>query len=121
MIGFAGGNETLWDNGVTTTGHDSVSTFSQAGGDRVSLNSATDTIANVLGTASTSGGNTTVTLHVGSTITFIGISSVNNTFFTTHSHVRRFQMQANESVACMQALVSGSSGQGRRQGRRNDG
>ena len=29
--------------------------------------------------------------------------------------------QASESVACMQALVSGSSGQGRRHGRRNDG
>jgi Ca2+-binding RTX toxin-like protein len=84
LIGFAGGNETLWDDGATTTGHDSVSTFSQAGGDRVSLNSATDTIANVVGTASTSGGNTTVTLHDGSTITFIGISGVNNTFFTTH-------------------------------------
>src|SRR5438067_1165897 len=84
LIGFAGGNENLWDNGATTTGHDSVSTFSQAGGDRVSLNSATDTIANVVGTASTSGGNTTVTLHDGSTITFIGISGVNNTFFTTH-------------------------------------
>src|SRR6266550_1482703 len=84
LIGFAGGNETLWDNGSTTTGHDSVSTFSQAGGDRVSLNSATDTIANVVGTASTSGGNTTVTLHDGSTITFIGISSIDNTFFTTH-------------------------------------
>src|SRR5205085_733592 len=66
LIGFAGGNETLWDNGSTTTGHDSVSTFSQAGGDRVSLNSATDTIANVVGTASTSGGNATVTLHDGS-------------------------------------------------------
>jgi Ca2+-binding RTX toxin-like protein len=84
LIGFAGGNETLWDNGSTATGHDSVSTFSQAGGDRVSLNAATDTIANVVGTASTSGGNTTVTLHDGSTITFIGISSINNTFFTTH-------------------------------------
>src|SRR5438477_2302946 len=84
LMGFAGGNETMWDNGTTTTGHDSVSTFSQAGGDRVSLNSATDTIANVVGTASTSGGNTTVTLHDGSTITFIGISGVNNTFFTTH-------------------------------------
>jgi hypothetical protein len=34
-----------------------------------------------------------------------------------HSHVRCFQMQANKSVACMQALVSGSSGQGRRRGR----
>ncbi len=38
-----------------------------------------------------------------------------------HSHVRRFQMQANGFVACMQAVVSGSSGQGRRHGRRNDG
>jgi len=25
-----------------------------------------------------------VTLHDGSTITFIGISTINNTFFTTH-------------------------------------
>ena len=29
-------------------------------------------------------GNTTVTLHDGSTITFIGISTLNSTFFTTH-------------------------------------
>jgi Ca2+-binding RTX toxin-like protein len=85
LIGFAGGNETLWDDGATSGRHDSISTFSQASGDRVSLNSATDTTANVLGTATTDGaGNTTVTLHDGSTITFIGISSVNNTFFTTH-------------------------------------
>ena len=34
-----------------------------------------------------------------------------------HSYVRQFQVQANESVACMQALGSGSSGQGRRRGR----
>jgi Ca2+-binding RTX toxin-like protein len=85
LIGFAGGNETFWDNGATSNGHDSVSTFSQPGGDRVSLNSATDTIANVLGSATTDGaGNTTVTLHDGSTITFIGISGVNSGFFTTH-------------------------------------
>jgi transposase len=38
-----------------------------------------------------------------------------------HSHVRQFQMQARESVACVQALLSCSSGQGRRRGRRNDG
>ena len=37
-----------------------------------------------------------------------------------HSHVRHHQMQASEFVACVQALVSGSSGQGRRRGRRND-
>jgi Ca2+-binding RTX toxin-like protein len=84
-IGFAGGNETFWDDGATAGRHDSISTFSQAGGDRVSLNSLTDTPAGVTGTAVTDGsGNTTVTLHDGSTITFIGISSINNTFFTTH-------------------------------------
>jgi transposase len=38
-----------------------------------------------------------------------------------HSHVRHYQMQASEFVAREQALVSGSSGQGRRRGRRNDG
>jgi hypothetical protein len=38
-----------------------------------------------------------------------------------HSHVRHYQMQANEFVACEQALVLGSSRQGRRHGRRNDG
>jgi hypothetical protein len=46
LIGFAGGNETFWDDGATTGRHDSISTFSQAGGDRVSLNSATDPVAN---------------------------------------------------------------------------
>ena len=46
---------------------------------------------------------------------------VNHVSVSEHSHVRCFQMQASESVACMQALVSGSSGQGRRHGRRNDG
>jgi len=34
-----------------------------------------------------------------------------------HSHVRLCQMQASELVACEQALVLGSSGQGRRRGR----
>jgi hypothetical protein len=46
---------------------------------------------------------------------------VNLLSVSVHSHVRCFQVQASESVACMQALVSGSSGQGRRHGRRNDG
>src|SRR5207248_8837087 len=45
LIGFAGGNETFWDDGATAGRHDSISTFSQAGGDRVSLNSLTDTPA----------------------------------------------------------------------------
>jgi transposase len=38
-----------------------------------------------------------------------------------HSHVRRFQMQASEFVAFLQAPVSGSSRQGRGRGRRSDG
>ena len=85
LIGFKGGNETFWDDGTTAGRHDSISTFSQGGGDRVSLNSVTDTPSGVAGTAVTDGaGNTTVTLHDGSTITFIGINSINNTFFTTH-------------------------------------
>jgi hypothetical protein len=36
---------------------------------------------------------------------------------SVHSHVRLCQMQASELVACEQALVLGSSGQGRRRGR----
>jgi len=38
-----------------------------------------------------------------------------------HSHVRHYQTQASEFVAYEQARVLGSSGQGRRHGRRNDG
>jgi hypothetical protein len=34
-----------------------------------------------------------------------------------HSHVRLFQMQASEFVACEQALVLGSAGQGSRRSR----
>jgi hypothetical protein len=84
LIGFAGGNETFWDDGATTGRHDSISTFNQAGGDRVSLNPATDTTTNVVASGTTAGGNTTVTFHDGSTLTFIGISSLNTGFFTTH-------------------------------------
>ena len=84
LIGFAGGNETFWDDGATADRHDPISTFSQAGGDRVSLNPATDTPTNVVASATTSGDNTTVTFHDGSTLTFIGISSVNSGFFTTY-------------------------------------
>src|SRR5205814_1272238 len=84
VLGGSGGNETFWDDGATADRHDSISTFSQAGGDRVSLNPATDTPTNVVASATTSGDNTTVTFHDGSTLTFIGISSVNSGFFTTH-------------------------------------
>ena len=39
------------------------------------------------------------------------------TYPPEHSHVRLCQMQASELVACEQARVLGSSGQGRRRGR----
>ena len=85
LIGFAGGNETVWDDGATAGRHDSISTFNQPAGDRVSLNSATDTPSGVAGTAVTDGsGNTTVTFSDGSMLTFIGISSINSSYFTTH-------------------------------------
>ena len=85
LIGFAGGNETFWDDGATSGRHDSISTFNQPSGDRISLHSATDTPGGVAGTAVTDGsGNTTVIFSDGSTLTFIGISSINTGFFTTH-------------------------------------
>ena len=87
LIGFAGGNQTLWDNGATSTGSDSVFGFNQAAGDRVSLNSATDTTANVLATATAdAGGNAVLHLNDGSSVTLLGVSvaSLNSSFFTTH-------------------------------------
>ena len=87
LIGFAGGNQTLWDNGATSTGSDSVFGFNQASGDRVSLNSATDTTANVLATATAdAGGNAVLHLNDGSSVTLLGVSvaSLNSSFFTTH-------------------------------------
>ena len=84
LIGFKGGNQTAWDNGATSTGNDSIFGFSQSSGDRISLNSATDNASTVTGTASTVGGNTTVTLSDGSHITLLGVSSINTSFFTTH-------------------------------------
>ena len=47
----------------------------------------------------------------------IGVPHMRQRHVTQHSHVRLCQMQANELVACEQALVLGSSGQGRRRGR----
>jgi hypothetical protein len=86
QIAFAGGNETLWDNGSSTSGHDSVTGFNQAAGDRVSLSSVTDTVSAVLASATSIGGN--VVLHLGdsSSITLVGVTPLmlNSGFFTTH-------------------------------------
>jgi Ca2+-binding RTX toxin-like protein len=87
LIGFAGGNQTLWDNGSTSNGSDSIFGFSQASGDRISLDNATDTAASVLATASADGsGNAVVHLSDGSSVTLLGVSvaSLNSSFFTSH-------------------------------------
>src|SRR5437762_575786 len=86
-IVFAGGNESLWDNGSTTSGHDSVTNFSQAAGDRVSLTSATDTVSAVLASATSDlGGNVVLHLQDNSSITLVGVTPLmlNSGFFTTH-------------------------------------
>ena len=86
-IAFAGGNETLWDNGSTTSGHDSVTNFSQAVGDRVSLATANDTVSAVLASATSDlGGNVVLHLQDNSSITLVGVTPLmlNSGFFTTH-------------------------------------
>jgi Ca2+-binding RTX toxin-like protein len=86
LIGFAGGNETFWDDGATTGRQDSISTFNQAAGDRVSLNAATDDPNTVILTATNNGGNAVLHLHDGSSITLIGVTPLmlNSGYFTTH-------------------------------------
>jgi hypothetical protein len=87
QIAFAGGNETLWDNGSATSGHDSVTNFNQAAGDRVSLSSATDTVSAVLASATRDlGGNVVLHLHDGSSVTLVGVTPLmlSSGFFTTH-------------------------------------
>ena len=86
LIGFAGGNETFWDDGMTTGRHDSISTFNQSVGDRTSLNGATDDPNTVVATATNDGGNAVLHLHDGSSITLIGITTaqLTNGYFTTH-------------------------------------
>jgi hypothetical protein len=87
LIGFAGGNETFWDDGATTGRQDSISTFNQSAGDRISLNAATDMPSTVVATATTDGGgNVVMHLHDGSSITLIGITQAQLTagYLTTH-------------------------------------
>jgi hypothetical protein len=86
LIGFANGNETFWDDGATAGRHDSISTFNQGTGDRLSLNAATDDPNVVVATATNDGGNAVLHLHDGSSITLIGITpaQLNSGYFTTH-------------------------------------
>jgi hypothetical protein len=85
LIGFAttpgAGAEFFSDNGTTAANAvDTVAGFSQAAGDSIELNGAS--VNNVLMSAQTSGGNTTITFVDGSQLTLLGISQVNATFFS---------------------------------------
>ncbi len=60
-----------------------MTNFDQTRGDRISVSNL-DNINQVVASASVSHGNTTVHLHDGSTITLIGVSHIDSSFFTTH-------------------------------------
>jgi hypothetical protein len=80
--------ETYWDDGNSTSaGNDTVFNFTQASGDRVSLNGATDNASTVVAAATADGsGNAVLHLSDGSSVTLVGVTlaSLNTTFFTTH-------------------------------------
>jgi len=78
---YAGtGGTLIEDSGIK--GHDTVVGFNQAHGDAITFagqNAAT--IDHVVATATVSGGSTTITLPDGSTMTLIGITHIDSTFF----------------------------------------
>jgi hypothetical protein len=92
MIAFgtgrgAGQGETLWDNGTTSGGNDTVVDFTQSIGDRISLNAATDSPNSVLASATQgSSGDAVVHLSDGSSMTILGVplASLTTSYFTTH-------------------------------------
>jgi len=68
------------DDGVK--GNDTVTGFSQSAGDRIGFpNETTAAIDSVVATAQTSNGNTLITLPDGATMTLIGITKIDSTFF----------------------------------------
>lgn len=70
----------IGDSGMK--GSDTVTGFSQVAGDRITFAGATPpAIGSVLASAQTSGGNTLITLPDGTTMTLVGITSLDNSFF----------------------------------------
>ena len=68
------------DNG--TTGSDTVTGFSQLAGDRIFFpNETAASIESVVASAQASNGNTLITLPDGATMTLIGITRIDGTFF----------------------------------------
>jgi len=84
-FGASHSNEVYWDDGLTSAGNDTVFNFSQASGDQVSINHATDVAATVAANATTDGsGNVVLHFSDGSNVTFIGITSVGQLTIITH-------------------------------------
>ena len=80
MITAGSGGTLIEDSGVK--GHDTVVGFSQAHGDGITFTGQdAATVDHVVATAKVSGGSTTITLPDGSTMTLVGITHIDHTFF----------------------------------------
>jgi hypothetical protein len=80
MIQVGSGPTLIQDNGVT--GHDTVVGFDTAHGDKIGFEGENKgSIDNVVATANEHAGNTTITLPDGSTMTLVGITHIDHTFF----------------------------------------
>ena len=80
MIQAGSGPTLIQDHGVA--GHDTVVGFDTAHGDQIGFEGENNaSIDNVVATANENGGNTTITLPDGSTMTLVGITHIDHTFF----------------------------------------
>src|SRR6516225_3461961 len=80
MIQVGTGPTLIQDSGVTTD--DTVVDFDTAHGDQIGFEGENNaSIDNVVATANENGGNTTITLPDGSTMTLVGITHIDHTFF----------------------------------------
>ena len=80
MIQVGTGPALIQDHGVA--GHDTVVGFDTGHGDQIGFEGENNaSIDNVVATANENGGNTTITLPDGSTMTLVGITHIDHTFF----------------------------------------
>ncbi len=80
LITAGSGGTLIQDSGVR--GQDTVVGFSQAHGDAINFaGQDAATVNHVVATANVSAGSTTITLPDGSTMTLLGITHIDNTFF----------------------------------------
>jgi Ca2+-binding RTX toxin-like protein len=80
MIQVGSAPTLIQDNGVA--GHDTVVGFDVGHGDRIGFEGENNaSIDDVAATANENGGNTTITLPDGSTMTLVGITHIDHTFF----------------------------------------